>query len=51
MKITRSNNLSLDKFIEWALYDKDTGYYMKKILLAKKAILLQRQISLDYFQK
>ncbi len=30
MKITRSNNLSLDKFIEWALYDKDTGYYMKK---------------------
>ena len=30
MKMTRSNNLSLDKFIEWALYDKNSGYYMKK---------------------
>ena len=31
MKIIRSNNnLSLDKFIEWALYDKNSGYYMKK---------------------
>ena len=30
MKISRSTNLSLDKFIEWALYDKDSGYYMKK---------------------
>ena len=28
--MTRSNNLSLDKFIEWALYDKNFGYYMKK---------------------
>ena len=28
--MTRSNNLSLDKFIEWALYDKNSGYYMKK---------------------
>ncbi len=30
MKINRSNILPLDKFIEFALYDKDTGYYMKK---------------------
>jgi len=30
MKINSSNNLPLDKFIEWALYDKDLGYYMKK---------------------
>tara|TARA_Y100000741_G_scaffold7601_1_gene6417 strand:+ start:241 stop:1287 length:1047 start_codon:yes stop_codon:yes gene_type:complete len=30
MKINSSNSLPLDKFIEWALYDKDFGYYMKK---------------------
>ena len=30
MKINRSTNLPLDKFIEWALYDKNSGYYMKK---------------------
>ena len=30
MKINSSNSLPLDKFIEWALYDKDLGYYMKK---------------------
>ena len=30
MKIDRSTSLPLDKFIEFALYDKDTGYYMKK---------------------
>ena len=30
MKIIRSNSISLDKFIEWALYDKNSGYYMKK---------------------
>ena len=30
MKINRSTNLPLDKFIEWALYDKGSGYYMKK---------------------
>ena len=30
MKINRSSTLPLDKFIEFALYDKDTGYYMKK---------------------
>ena len=30
MKISRPNNLSLDKFINLALYDKRTGYYMKK---------------------
>ena len=30
MKINRHTSLPLDKFIEFALYDKDTGYYMKK---------------------
>ena len=30
MKIDRSSNLPLDKFIEFALYDKKFGYYMKK---------------------
>jgi len=30
MKISRSTSLPLDKFIELALYDKDSGYYMKK---------------------
>ena len=30
MKIKRSSSLPLDKFIEWALYDKNSGYYMKK---------------------
>ena len=30
MKISRSTNLALDKFIDWALYDKNSGYYMKK---------------------
>jgi len=30
MKISRSTKLALDQFIEWALYDKNFGYYMKK---------------------
>jgi len=30
MKINRSSDLPLDEFIEFALYDKDFGYYMKK---------------------
>jgi len=30
MKINKSTNLSLDQFINWALYDKDFGYYMKQ---------------------
>ena len=30
MKIIKSTSLPLDKFIEWALYDKNSGYYMKK---------------------
>ena len=30
MKIDISSNLPLDKFIEFALYDKEFGYYMKK---------------------
>ncbi|MDA8919184.1 SAM-dependent methyltransferase [Candidatus Pelagibacter sp.] len=30
MTINRESSLPLDKFIEFALYDKDAGYYMKK---------------------
>ena len=30
MKINKSTNLSLDQFINWALYDKNFGYYMKQ---------------------
>ena len=30
MKLDKKNNLTLDKFIDWSLYDKDSGYYMKK---------------------
>ena len=30
MKISKPTSLPLDKFIEWALYDKNSGYYMKK---------------------
>ena len=36
MKINKSTKLALDKFIEWALYDKKTGYYMKKNPFGKK---------------
>ena len=30
MKINKSTSLPLNKFIEWALYDKNSGYYIKK---------------------
>ena len=30
MKTNKSTNLSLDQFINWALYDKDSGYYMRQ---------------------
>ena len=30
MKINKSTNLPLDQFINWALYDKNSGYYMKQ---------------------
>ncbi len=30
MKITKTDNLPLDQFIDFALYDKKKGYYMKK---------------------
>jgi cyclopropane-fatty-acyl-phospholipid synthase len=36
MKMSRSASLPLDKFIEWALYDKSYGYYMKKNPFGKK---------------
>ena len=32
----KKKNLPLDKFIEWALYDKKSGYYMKKDPFGKK---------------
>ena len=36
MKINRSTSLPLDKFIELALYNKNSGYYMKKNPFGKK---------------
>ena len=30
MKLAKTNSLSLDQFINFALYDKDKGFYMKK---------------------
>ena len=36
MKVDRSSNLPLDEFIEFALYDKEFGYYMKKNPFAKE---------------
>ena len=36
MKINKNTSIPLDKFIEFALYDKDTGYYMKKNPIGKK---------------
>ena len=30
MKIKKKTSVSLDRFIEFALYDKESGYYMKK---------------------
>ena len=38
--MTRSNNLSLDKFIEWALYNKKSGYYMKKNPFGKEGYFI-----------
>jgi cyclopropane-fatty-acyl-phospholipid synthase len=36
MKIGKKSSLPLDKFIEFALYDKSDGYYMKKNPFGKK---------------
>ena len=36
MKLNKKFNLSLDKFINFALYDKKYGYYMKKNPFGKK---------------
>jgi len=37
MKIIKTTNLPLDKFINWSLYDKNFGYYMKKNPFGKKS--------------
>ena len=36
MKLAKTNNLPLDQFINFALYDKDKGFYMKKNPFGKK---------------
>ena len=51
MRIYKPTSLPLDKFIERALYDKNSGYYMKIIHLERMEILLLHQISQDFFQK
>ena len=37
MKILKTTNLPLDKFINWSLYDKNFGYYIKKNPFGKKS--------------
>ena len=36
MKLKKKHNLSLDKFIDFSLYNKANGYYMKKNLFGKE---------------
>ena len=36
MKSKKNHNLTLDKFINFSLYSKDNGYYMKKNQFGKK---------------
>ena len=36
MKLKKNHKFSLDKFINYALYDKNIGYYMKKNPFGKK---------------
>ena len=36
MNLKKHNNLPLDKFIDFCLYDKKNGYYMKKNPFGKK---------------
>ena len=36
MKLKKKNNLPLDEFINFSLYDKDHGYYMKKNKFGKE---------------
>jgi SAM-dependent MidA family methyltransferase len=40
--LKEKKSIPLDQFINISLYDKKFGYYMKKILLEKGGILLQR---------
>ena len=41
MKLAKTNNLPLDKFINLALYGEDKGYYMKKIQLQQQILNLK----------
>ena len=36
MKLKKNYSVSLDKFIDFSLYDKKSGYYMKKNPFGKK---------------
>ena len=51
MKISNNKHISFDKFVDIALYNKKTGYYMKKNPFVKMEILSQPLIFLFYFQK
>ena len=51
MILKKNHKIPLDKFIDYCLYDKKNGYYMKKIHLEKKVILQLHQIFQDYFLK
>ena len=51
MKISRSTSLPLDKFIELALYDKNSGYYMKKNPFGKEGDFITAPNITSLFQK
>ena len=48
---SKEKELSLDLYLEKVLYDKNIGYYQKKIHLELRAITLLHQIFLIFFQK
>ena len=51
MSLNQKISLPLDEFINLSLYDKKSGFYMKKMPLETKVTLLLHQISQDYFLK
>ena len=51
MKLKKKNNLSLDTFINFSLYDKKFGYYILKSLNRKKNIKLINYAYKDAKQK
>ena len=51
MSLKKKHSLPLDEFINFSLYNKNHGYYMKKKYLEKRGISLLHQTFQDFFQK